>query len=188
MKTGLFFGSFNPIHIGHLIIAQYILNEAKLDKVKFVVSPHNPLKEKSELIAQELRLEMVTKSISNNPNFEVETIEFQLPQPSYTMDTLEALQNQYPEEHFYIIMGSDSLANIHLWKAYERIITYPILVYKRDSNFINSFSEHKNIHVFESAILNISATKIRSMLAQNQSVKYLVRDEILSLLKKELIL
>ncbi|MDI1235810.1 MAG: nicotinate (nicotinamide) nucleotide adenylyltransferase [bacterium] len=186
MKTGLFFGSFNPLHVGHLIIAQYILNEANLDKIKFVVSPHNPLKIKDELIAQDLRMEMVKLSIEDNFQFEIETIEFQLPQPSYTIDTLEALMAQYPEEAFYIVMGSDSLANIHLWKAYERILAYPMLIYKRDANFINPFPDRPNIHVYDSPILNISATKIRNMLAHNQSVKYLVRDEIISLLKKEL--
>lgn len=188
MKIGLFFGSFNPIHIGHLIIAQYILNEASLDKVKFVVSPQNPLKEKSDLIAQAKRLEMVEQSIADNAQFEIEPIEFNLPIPSYTIDTLNALKKNYPNEQFYIIMGSDSLVDLKKWKAYEQIIEFPILVYKRDTNFNHPFPENKNIHVFDSPILNISATKIRSMLTQNQSVKYLVRDEILSVLKKELLL
>jgi nicotinate-nucleotide adenylyltransferase len=186
MKTGLFFGSFNPIHIGHLIISQYILNEAKLDQIKFVVSPHNPLKEKAELLDQSQRLEMVKQSIADNSNFLIEDIEFTLPQPSYTIHTLEALKEKYPNETFSIVMGSDSLASIHQWKNFETILNYPIWVYKRDPNFVNPYSDKSNICVFDSPILNISATKIRQMLAQNQSVKYLVRDEILSVLKKEL--
>ena len=186
MKTGLFFGSFNPIHIGHLIISQYILNEAKLDYIKFVVSPHNPLKEKADLLDQSQRLEMVKQSIADNQNFLIEDIEFTLPQPSYTVNTLQALKEKYPNETFSIVMGSDSLASIHLWKDFETILNYPILIYKRDKDFINPYAHKSNICVFDSPILNISATKIRQMLAQNQSVKYLVRDEILSVLKKEL--
>ncbi len=186
MKTGLFFGSFNPIHTGHLIIAQYIMNEAKLDKIKFIVSPHNPLKNHTELIDQNLRLKMVELSINDNPNFETDAIEFSLPLPSYTIKTLEALEQNNHSEKYFIIMGSDSLEGLHLWKNYETLLNYPILVYKRNSNFKNPFPENKNIQIFDSPILNISATNIREMLAHNQSVKYLVRDEIISVLKKEL--
>lgn len=186
MKTGLFFGSFNPVHIGHLIISQYILNEAKLDRIKFVVSPHNPLKEKTDLIDQLERLEMVKQSIADNPQFFVEDIELTLPQPSFTIHTLAALKAKYPDETFSIVMGSDSLANLHLWKDFETLLDYPIWVYKRSADFKNPYPQKSNIVVFDSPILNISATKIREMLAQNQSVKYLVRDEILSVLKKEL--
>ena len=186
MKTGLFFGSFNPIHTGHLIIAQYLINEAKLDRVKFIVSPHNPLKTKEELIPQDLRLKMVELSVYDNPQFEVDTIEFNMPLPSYTFKTLEILKALNSNDELFIMMGSDSLENIHLWKNYEQIMEYPILIYKRDKTFVNPFPEKSNLNIFDSPILNISATGIRNMLTKKQSVKYLVRDEILSVLEKEL--
>lgn len=188
MKIGLFFGSFNPIHTGHLIIAQYMMNEAGLDKIKFIVSPHNPLKKEDDLIDSTLRLKMVALSIGDNPAFELESIEFNLPLPSYTSATLKELQSIYHNDELYIIMGSDSLEGIEKWRHYEDILKYPILVYKRQRDFVNPYPTNKNIKVFDSPVLNISATIIRKMLKENHQVKYLVRDEIISVLKKEVIL
>lgn len=186
MKTGLFFGSFNPIHTGHLIIAQYILNEAGLDLIKFVVSPHNPLKTSNDLMNAESRFKMVELSVAGNDQFEPESIEYRLPLPSYTARTLSELKKLYPDDEFYIIMGSDNLSQIERWKDFNTILDYPILVYKRNPDFINPYPDRKNIVVFDNPILNISATEIRKMVSQNKSVKYLVSDEIISVLKKEL--
>ena len=183
MNIGLFFGSFNPIHTGHLMIAQYMLNETEIYKVKFIVSPQNPLKENKDLMPAEFRLQMVNISIADNKEFEIEDIEFSLPTPSYTIDTLNALSIKYPNDTLYIIMGSDSLAQIERWRDYEKILTYNILIYKRDKNFTNPYSKNKNITVFDCPILNISATKIREMLAQNKSIQYMVNNEIIDSLK-----
>jgi len=184
MKIGLYFGSFNPIHLGHLMIAQYMVNEAGLDKVLFVVSPQNPLKENKDLIPAEMRLKMVELSIKNNAKFEIETIEFDMPMPSYTIDTLHALRLKYFNHQINIIMGSDSLSNIHTWKNYNEILGYNILVYKRTLDFINPYPQNENIIFFENNILNISATQIRHLLKAKKSVQYMVKDEILSLLEK----
>jgi nicotinate-nucleotide adenylyltransferase len=186
MRTGLFFGSFNPIHTGHLIIAQYILDEAKLDRIKFVISPHNPLKEQKDLIDYETRLKMVELSIADNPSFETEAIEYTLPLPSYTVQTLAALEKaKTKNETFHIIMGSDNMETIEKWKNFDTILSYPVLIYKRNQSFINHYHDNKNIRVFDSPILNISASRIRQMLEINRSVKYLVRDEIISILKRQ---
>ncbi len=185
MKIGLYFGSFNPIHIGHLTIAQYMLNEAQLDKVLFVVSPQNPLKENKDLLPAELRLKMVELSIANNAQFGAENIEFTMPKPSFTIDTLNALKLKYKNDELNIIMGSDSLTQIHHWKAFEEILNYNILVYNRGNDFINPYPQKDNIKVFENNILNISATQIREMLKQKKSIQYMVRDEILPLLVVE---
>lgn len=186
MKTGLFFGSFNPIHTGHLIIAEYFMNTAALDRVKFVVSPHNPLKPQQDLMDAGLRLKMTELSIADNPAFEADDLEFGLPLPSYTYLTLEHLKLKYPDDEFFLIIGSDTLETIDRWKNHEAILQHNILVYKRNENIANPFPEKENIRIFDSPVLNISATGIREMLVRKQSVKYLVRDEIIGLLKKEL--
>jgi nicotinate-nucleotide adenylyltransferase len=181
MKIGLFFGSFNPIHLGHLSIAQYILNETDIQKIKFIVSPHNPLKEKDSLMDAELRLDMLRLSIADNVHFEVSDIEFTLPTPSYTFQTLEALKAQ-PSKHS-IIMGTDALERLGEWKELDKILSFPIIVYKRSETFINPFPGHPNITVLDSPILDISATQIRDLMKERKNIKYLVRDEVINLLK-----
>lgn len=182
MKTGLFFGSFNPIHIGHLCIAQYLLNETDLKKIRFIVSPHNPLKPKSELLDAELRLDMVRLSIADHPDFEVSDIEFGLPLPSYTAQTLDALKSGNKDK-YAIIMGSDTLQGLPGWKNPERILEYPILVYKRSAAFKNPYEGHPNVTVLDTPLLDISASRIRQMLKEKKEIKYLVRDEVINLLK-----
>ncbi len=183
MRTGLFFGSFNPIHMGHLAIAQFFLNEAGLDRVMFVVSPLNPFKTADTLISAEKRLEMVSRSVADNPGFTVSDIEFSLEQPSYTFKTLEALGKALPGDSFSILMGSDTLLQVPAWKHPEIILSYPILVYGRTDTYTNPFKDHKNVKLFDTPLLDISATSIRKMLDQGKSIKYLVRDEIIDLLK-----
>jgi nicotinate-nucleotide adenylyltransferase len=181
MKTGLFFGSFNPIHLGHLIIAQYILNETDIQKIKFIVSPHNPLKDKDSLMDAELRLDLLRLSIADNVHFEVSDIEFTLPTPSYTFQTLEALKAN-PSKHC-IIMGTDALERLPEWKEVEKILAFPIYVYKRSESFIHPYPGHPNITVLYSPIIDISATQIRDLMKERKNIKYLVRDEVINLLK-----
>jgi nicotinate-nucleotide adenylyltransferase len=121
-KVGLFFGSFNPIHIGHLIIAEYMLEFTDLNELWFVVSPHNPLKEKKTLLADNHRLALVRIAIEDNPKFKVSDIEFKMPQPSYTSKTLAYLSDKYPNKEFVLLIGSDNLQTFHKWKNYEQII------------------------------------------------------------------
>lgn len=182
MKIGLFFGSFNPIHMGHLSIAQYILNETEIESVHFVVSPQNPFKDKDELMQAELRLEMVRESISDNPRMKATDIEFNLPLPSYTVQTLTELSKVESPFEYSIVMGSDTLEDLPKWKSVESILAYPIIVFKRKLDFKNPFPDHPNITILDNPILNISSTLIRKMIAEKKEIKYLVRDEILNLL------
>lgn len=132
MKIGLFFGSFNPIHVGHLIIANHFLNETDLDKIWMVVSPQNPLKSEHSLLNEYHRLHLVQLATENDNRIKASDVEFSLPRPSYTCDTLIHLQEKYPEHHFVVIMGSDSFQNIHRWKNYTFITNhYPIYIYDR---------------------------------------------------------
>ncbi|MCC6817901.1 MAG: nicotinate-nucleotide adenylyltransferase [Bacteroidia bacterium] len=182
MKKGLFFGSFNPIHLGHLNIAQYIINELNFDKVVFIVSPQNPFKSENDLWPASKRLELIRLSIENNPNFEVSDIEFHLPKPSYTIQTLEAIEKLNDGNSYSIIMGSDTLANLDKWKNPEKILTYPIFVYRRHSEDVHPFPNHPRITVLDCPILEISATSIRKQLQEGKSVRYQVSDRILNLI------
>ncbi|MEP7194916.1 MAG: nicotinate (nicotinamide) nucleotide adenylyltransferase [Saprospiraceae bacterium] len=187
MFVGLFFGSFNPIHIGHLIIAQHVINETQCDQVWMVVSPQNPLKDKNSLANDYDRLHLVQLATEDNPKIKVSNIEFSLPKPSYTIDTLAYLKEKFPEHQFALIMGGDNLLSLPKWKNYELIIRdYPILIYKRPNYSIESdLLQNSNIQFIDAPLLDISSTKIRSHLQQKKSVQYLVPDkaleEILSL-------
>lgn len=184
MKIGLYFGSFNPIHIGHLIIANHILNESELHKIWFVVSPHNPFKQADNLANEYDRFHLVQKAIEDDPRLKATDIEFSLPRPSYTIHTLAYLEEKYPGHRFYIIMGSDGFQNLGKWKNAEQIISnYPILIYKRPGFEINN-DLGATIQVMEAPLLDISATHIRELIASGKSIKYLVppkvEEEILS--------
>lgn len=184
MKIGLYFGSFNPIHIGHLIIANHILNESELHKIWFVVSPHNPFKQADNLANEYDRFYLVQKAIEDDPRLKATDIEFSLPRPSYTIHTLAYLEEKYPGHRFYIIMGSDGFQNLGKWKNAEQIISnYPILIYKRPGFEINN-DLGATIQVMEAPLLDISATHIRELIASGKSIKYLVppkvEEEILS--------
>lgn len=184
-KIGLFFGSFNPIHNGHMIIAQYMLNFAGFNKIRFVVSPHNPLKDTENLWPAELRLELVKACASKHTDFEVTDIEFHLPTPSYTIDTLRLLQQNEPQNQFEVIMGSDNLANLPRWKGHEGILNdFVIHVYKRSGNENPELKAHPNVRYYETPFLDISATMIRDYLMQQKSVRYLLPDAAFELLQK----
>ena len=178
MKVGLFFGSFNPIHNGHLIIANHILNETALDKIWLIISPQNPLKESSSLLNTYDRLYLVTKAIENDNRLKGSDIEFQLPKPSYTSATLTYLKEKYPVYEFSVIIGSDSFQNLSNWKNYETIIhNYELIIYKRPGfELINNI--HARVLIMNAPLLAISATYIRELVKNNKSIKYLVPESI----------
>lgn len=187
MKTGLFFGTFNPVHIGHLIIAQYFLDHTDLDNIRFIVSPLNPLKDKNSLIAAKDRLEMVKLAIMDNPKFHLSNIEFHLPLPSYTVQTLKELKNLEPEVNFVILMGSDSLSSIEKWKDYRFILeNYTIYVYPRNSDSFSFDQEfirqYPDIILFNAPLIEISGTLIRNNLKENKSIRYLTNPQVVNYL------
>lgn len=178
MNIGLFFGSFNPIHTGHLIIANHILNETALQKIWFVVSPQNPFKQSMSLLNEYDRFHLVQKAVEENNQLRASNIEFSLPKPSYTVHTLAYLQEKYPTDSFHIIMGSDSFQNLKKWKNFETIIAnYPIIIFKRPDfeveNTINA-----QLEIMEAPLLQISATHIRELVKAGKSIKYLVPEKV----------
>lgn len=184
MKIGLFFGSFNPIHIGHLIIANYMATHTDLDKVWLVVSPQNPLKPKKTLARDFDRLHLARLGIGDNPKLEASNVEFSLPKPSYTVDTLAHLKEKYPDKQFALIMGGDNLATLHLWKNYETLLqNYEIYVYQRPNYDLGQFAQHPNVKAFNAPMLDISATYIREVLRNGKSVQYLVPDAVFQYLE-----
>jgi nicotinate-nucleotide adenylyltransferase len=179
MKIGLYFGSFNPIHNGHLIIAQHVLNETDLKRVWFVVSPQNPFKQQKTLLNEYDRLHLVNLAIQKSTSFKAIDIEFSLPKPSYTINTLAYLQEKYPQHQFSIIMGSDSLQNLDKWKNAETIMQhYPIYVYTRPG-FAANQPKVKELHVLKAPLLEISATHIRELILEGKSIRFLVPDVVL---------
>ena len=177
-EIGLFFGSFNPIHIGHLIIAQQILQAAKLHEVWFVVSPQNPLKQKESLLAERQRLHLVRLAIDDNPKFRASDVEFGLPKPSYTIDTLRFLQKKFPSRNFALILGEDNLSTLHLWKDYRELLAQKILVYKRAGAESCELHTHSNVFLFDFPVLNISASYVRKSIENNMDVRYLLHESV----------
>lgn len=178
MKIGLFFGSFNPIHIGHLIIANHVLNETNLDKIWFVVSPVNPFKINSELLDETARLSLVDMATRSDERLAASDIEFQLPKPSFTINTLLFLKNKYADHDFCIIMGSDNFKDLDKWKSYEDIIAnYRILIYSRNGFDIKN-EWNANIDLLNAPILNISSTAIREIIKKGKSIRYLVPESV----------
>ena len=174
MKIGLFFGSFNPFHIGHKVIGSHFTQFTDLNQLWFVVSPQNPLKQKSSLLDQNHRYQIIDREIDNDINLSVSNIEFSLPQPSYTIDTLIHLSEKYPNYKFVLIMGSDNLQNIHKWKNYNEILdNYQIYVYPRNNYEVNEF--HKNITVIKDVPkMEISASFIRNAIKMGKDVSSLI--------------
>lgn len=181
-KVGLFFGSFNPIHIGHLILANYILENSDMDELWFVVSPHNPFKEKKSLLNQHNRLEMVKLAIKNYPKMRASNIEFSLPQPNYTIDTLTYLKEKFPKNSFALMMGEDNLKHFHKWKNSELLIeNHQIIVYPRKFNGKlkdSEYLQHENIILIDAPIIELSATKIRQMIKENKNVQPMLPPEV----------
>jgi len=181
-KTGLFFGSFNPIHIGHLILANYILENSDMDELWFVVSPQNPFKEKKSLLKDHNRLDMVQLAVKNYPKMRASNVEFSLPTPSYTVDTLAYLQEKHPDYSFSLIMGEDNLHGLHKWKNWDVLIkNHHIIVYprifdgeKKDSAYL----QHENISMVKAPVIELSATEIRNMIKEGKNVRPMLPPEV----------
>ena len=177
MKTGLYFGSFNPVHSGHLIIANHILNNTELQKIWFIVSPQNPFKKESELLSENDRLHLVQLAIKDDDRLTASDVEFSLSKPSYTIHTLDHLKKNFPDENFSIIMGSDSFQQLDKWKEAQRILDEnKIFVYRRPNHDVTNVS--KNIIILDSPLLEISSTAIRQLLKEKKSIRYLVSDAV----------
>ncbi len=184
MKIALFFGSFNPIHIGHLIIAEHIVSFFT-DKVWFVVSPQNPLKETEELLGIKDRISLIDSILEKNLNFQLSTVELDLPKPSYTIDTLYELKKIHPQHDFFLIMGSDNFLNINKWKSYKILLNnYKFLIYQRPSFQMTNNKIPNNVKLLNGPLINISSTQIRNLIKENISIRYLVPDKVISMIKK----
>ena len=177
MKIGLFFGSFNPMHIGHKVIASYMVEFSDLDQVMFVVSPQNPLKNKKSLLDQYQRLMIIRMEIEDNPKLQVTDIEFSMSQPSYTIDTLVRLKEKNPQNQYSLIMGADNLQYFHKWKNYQQILdSYSIYVFPRPGVKINEM--YKNIHIVKDVPqMEISASFIRKFIKEGKDVSYLIPEK-----------
>jgi len=184
MKIGLFFGSFNPVHVGHLIIGNYMATQTDLQEVWMVVSPQNPHKQKSSLAKDYDRLHLVQLATEENSKLKASNIEFSLPKPSYTIDTLTYLQEKYPEKEFVLIMGGDNLGTFHKWKHYEKILAnHEIFVYQRPQYDLGDLVNHPKVSVFEAPLMDISASYIRKCIQEEHSVEYLVSEPVLKYLE-----
>jgi nicotinate-nucleotide adenylyltransferase len=178
MNIGLYFGSFNPVHSGHLIIANHILNETGLEKIWFIVSPQNPFKANTTLLNEYDRLHLLKLATDDDPRIKISEIEFSLPKPSYTSVTLAHLQERNPQHRYSIIMGSDSFQNLHKWKNVEYIIkNYPLYVYLRPGFEIQNTVNAK-LSIVEAPLLDISATQIRRLIKDGKSIRYMVPEKV----------
>jgi len=186
MKIGLFFGSFNPIHVGHLVIAGYMANYMELNQVWLVVSPHNPLKNKNDLILTYDRLEMAKLATDNAENVRVSDVELGLPQPSYTVDTLSHLKEKYPEHEFSLIMGSDNLVSLKKWKNYELILRdHRIFVYPRPGYANIEFKDHPSVIITKAPLMELSSTFIRKSFKEGKSIRFFVPDSVLEFIESK---
>ena len=178
-KIGLFFGSFNPIHIGHLAIASWFVEFTDTDKVWYVVSPQNPFKEKKSLLADHHRLAMVRIAVEDDARFQVSDIEFKMPKPSYTIDTLTYLEEKYPDKKFVLITGSDQLPTFDKWKNPDRLLElYQMYVYVRPGYPGSKYDNHPHVKIFNTPLLEISSTFIRQSVKEKKDVRYLLPPKV----------
>lgn len=193
MKVGLYFGTFNPIHVGHLVIANYMAEFTELDQVWLVVTPHNPLKDKSTLLNDRSRYRLVQEAIDDNPKLKVTDVEFNLPKPSYTITTLTYLIEKHPEFEFSLIMGEDNLRTFHKWFNHEIILKkHKLFVYPRvltlqeeqevhsiSRDFLNNYRTHENVVICEDApVMKVSSSFIREAIKKGKDVRYLLTDPV----------
>ncbi|MBI3219704.1 MAG: nicotinate-nucleotide adenylyltransferase [Bacteroidetes bacterium] len=183
-KIGLFFGSFNPIHIGHLIIANVMAENSDLNKVWLVVSPQNPLKPSKGLLHEFDRYDMAKAAVADHYKIEVSDVEFHLPKPSYTIHTLAYLTEKHPEKEFKVILGQDNLESFKKWKNYEQILEqYELYVYPRPDVTNTELIRHPHVKMIEAPLLDISATYIRQCIKANKSIRYLVPESVENLIR-----
>ena len=191
MKVGLYFGTFNPIHVGHLIIANHMVDHTDLDEVWLVVTPLNPLKNKSSLLADYSRLDLVNIAIEDNKNLKASDVEFRLPKPSYTINTLAVLKEKYPNDQFALIMGEDNLRNLHKWKNYDRIIeNHSLYVYPRalteqeraelepQTAITDDILANAEINVCDAPVMKVSSSYIRKAISEQKDVRYLLTEPV----------
>ena len=177
-KIGLFFGSFNPVHNGHLMLANYIVEYTDLDSIWFVVSPQNPFKDKESLLQDRHRFDMLEMAVGNDSRFEACDIEFNMPKPSYTIDTLTRLSELYPETEFHLICGMDNLVNFKKWKNAQEILdNYHLLVYPRKGYEGGDLMNHKSVRIIDAPEIEISSTFIRNAVAENKDVRYFMPEK-----------
>lgn len=179
MRIGLFFGSFNPIHVGHLVLANYMASFTDLEQVWFVVSPHNPLKVKTSLLDQNHRLQLVNLAIESKPEFKSSNIEFGLSQPSYTVNTLAHLKEKYPKHTFSLILGEDNLESFTKWKNYEYILEHhKLYVYPRPGSNSGNLRTHKQVVMTEAPLMDISSTFIRNAIKARKDVSFFLHPDV----------
>jgi nicotinate-nucleotide adenylyltransferase len=189
MKIGLYFGTFNPIHVGHLIIANHMAQYADVDEVWLVVTPRNPMKAKDSLLADYHRLALVNRAVEDNIKLKASNIEFKLDKPSYTAHTLAYLKDKYPKHEFALIMGEDNLRTFHKWKNHEhiiedhRLIVYPrVLTIQEEEQVVqykgNEYQNHPNVQMVEAPVMKISASFIRNAIKNKKDVRYLLSDKV----------
>lgn len=177
--TGLFFGSFNPIHCGHMMIANFMVEFTDIRQVWFIVSPHNPLKEKSSLLTGSQRLMMANLAVEDDPRFRASNVEFHLPEPSYTINTLNHLSEKFPKKKFVIIAGQDTLTTLQDWKSYEEILDrYEFYIYPRPDVKQTAFDNHPPIHITSAPLLEISSTFIRNSAGKKKDIRHFLPEKV----------
>ena len=186
MLIGLYFGTFNPIHVGHLIIANHMVENSKMDQVWFVVTPHSPFKKKSSLLDDYHRFDIVQRAIKDYPSLRVSDVEFKMAQPNYTYKTLAVLEEKYPEHEFALIMGEDNLATLHKWKNSEIILSnHKVFVYPRPMSASAKITNHANVEIINAPLMDISATYIRTGIKEGKNVRPLLPEGIWEFIDKE---
>ena len=184
-RVGLFFGSFNPVHVGHMILANFMATRTGLDEVWMVVSPQNPFKKAGSLARDHDRLHLVELAIGNTPGLRASRVEFDLPKPSYTIDTLAVLRDKYRTYEFSLIMGGDNLASLPKWKNHDIILRdYDIHVYRRPGHAEGELVDHPRVKLYDAPLMHLSATYVRQCLRDGASVQYLVPDAVAAELEK----
>ena len=185
-KIGLFFGSFNPVHTGHLVIAQAMVDHTELDKVWFVVSPQNPFKPAKSLLHEFDRFDMVSAAIADNPKLGLTDVEFHLPRPSYTIDTLHHLRSKHPDKEFSLILGEDNLEGFPRWKESDRILSnHRLFVYPRPNAADSPLRHHDHVVMVPAPMMDISATWIRQAVCDRKSIRYLVPDAVAEIIDRK---